>query len=168
MMTFAKGLANGAPIGATIASPEVADSFKASSISTFGGNPVSMRAGIATINYMEKHNLPEHVEKVGNYLKDKLLELQDKYPLIGEVRGMGLILGMELVKEKKEPATNEILQLFENTKKRGLLIGKGGLYGNVVRITPPMTVEKSAIDEAVRILDHAFEEIGEGTVGKIF
>jgi len=159
MMTFAKGLANGSPIGATIATPEVADSFKASSISTFGGNPVSMRAGIATINYMEKHNLPEHVEKVGNYLKDKLLELQDKYSLIGEVRGMGLILGMELVKEKKEPAVNEILQLFENTKKKGLLIGKGGLYGNVVRITPPMTVEKSHIAEAVKILDQSFAEI---------
>jgi 4-aminobutyrate aminotransferase-like enzyme len=96
---------------------------------------------------------------VGNYLKEKLLELKDKYPVIGEVRGKGLMLGIELVKEKKVPAVKEILQLFENTKKRGLLIGKGGLYGNVVRIAPPMTVDKLRIDEAVKILNEAFEEI---------
>ena len=159
MMTFAKGLANGVPIGATIAAPEVADSFKASTISTFGGNPVSMRAAVATLTYMEEHHLPDHVEKLGNYLNGKLLELKDKYKLIGEVRGKGLMLGLELVKEKKEPAVAEILNLFENTKKRGLLIGKGGLYGNVVRITPPMTVEKSQIDQAVKVLDQAFDEI---------
>ena len=159
IMTFAKGLANGAPIGATIAAPEVADSFKASTISTFGGNPVTMRAAVATLTYMEEHRLPDHVEKLGSYLNGKLLELKDKYKLIGEVRGKGLMLGMELVREKKEPAVAEILQLFENTKKKGLLIGKGGLYGNVVRITPPMTVEKSQIDQAVKILDQSFEEI---------
>jgi 4-aminobutyrate aminotransferase-like enzyme len=159
IMTFAKGLANGAPIGATIAAPEVADSFKASTISTFGGNPVTMRAATATLTYMEEHRLPDHVEKLGSYLNGKLLELKDKYKLIGEVRGKGLMLGMELVREKKEPAVAEILQLFENTKKKGLLIGKGGLYGNVVRITPPMTVEKSQIDQAVKILDQSFEEI---------
>ena len=159
LMTFAKGLANGTPIGATIAVPEVADSFKSSTISTFGGNPVTMRAAVATLTYMEGHNLPDHVEKLGSYLNGKLMELKDKYKLIGEVRGKGLMLGMELVKEKKEPAVPEILQLFENTKKRGLLIGKGGLYANVVRITPPMTVEKAQIDEAVKILDQSFEEI---------
>jgi len=159
IMTFAKGLANGAPIGATIATPEVADSFKANSISTFGGNPVSMRAGVATLEYIEEHRLPDHVEKVGNYLKEKLLELKDKYSLIGEVRGKGLMLGIELVREKKEPAVSEILKLFENTKRRGLLIGKGGLYGNVVRIAPPMTVDRSQIEEAIRILNEAFAEI---------
>ncbi|MGZ3493615.1 MAG: aminotransferase class III-fold pyridoxal phosphate-dependent enzyme, partial [Thermodesulfobacteriota bacterium] len=100
-----------------------------------------------------------HVEKVGNYLKEKLFALKDKYRLIGEVRGKGLMLGMELVKDKKEPAVNEILQLFENTKKRGLLIGKGGLYGNVVRIAPPMIVDNSVVDEAAKILDQAFAEI---------
>jgi len=159
IMTFAKGLANGAPIGATIATPEVADSFKVNSISTFGGNPVSMRAAVATLEYIEEHRLPEHVEEVGNYLKEKLLELKDKYSLIGEVRGKGLMVGMELVREKKEPAVSEILKLFENTKDRGLLIGKGGLYGNVVRIAPPMTVDKSRIDVAVKILNEAFAKI---------
>jgi len=159
IMTFAKGLANGVPIGATIATPEIADSFKALSISTFGGNPVSTRGGLATIEYIENHKIVDQVEKVGNYLEEKLVELKDKYPLIGDVRGKGLMLGVELVKEKKEPAVNEILTLFENTKKRGLLIGKGGLYGNVVRIAPPMTVDQGIVDEAIKILDKAFEEI---------
>jgi 4-aminobutyrate aminotransferase len=159
IMTFAKGLANGVPIGATIAVPEVADSFKGLTISTFGGNPVSARAGLATLQYMEDHRIVRHVEEVGNYLKGRLTELQEKYRLIGDVRGKGLMLGIELVKEKKEPAVSEILQLFENTKKRGLLIGKGGLYGNVVRISPPMIIDKSGVDEAIRILDQAFAEI---------
>jgi len=159
LMTFAKGLANGVPIGVTMATPEVADSFKGSSISTFGGNPVSARAGLATLRYIEEHHLVNQVQEVGNYFKDKLLELKEKYPLIGDVRGKGLMLGMELVKENREPAVDEILRLFENTKKRGLLIGKGGLYGNVVRIAPPMTVDSSVIDEAIRILDQAFGEI---------
>ncbi|MGZ3603829.1 MAG: aspartate aminotransferase family protein, partial [Thermodesulfobacteriota bacterium] len=159
IMTFAKGLANGAPIGVTIATPQVADSFKALTISTFGGNPVSTRGGLATLKYIEEHHIVNHVEKVGNYLKEKLFALKDKYRLIGEVRGKGLMLGMELVKDKKGPAANEILQLFENTRKRGLLIGKGGLYGNVVRIAPPMIVDNSVVDEAAKILDQAFAEI---------
>jgi 4-aminobutyrate aminotransferase-like enzyme len=159
VMTFAKGLANGLPIGATIATREVADRFTALSISTFGGNPVSTRAGLATLNYIEQHNLLNHVERVGDYLKTRLQELQDKYPLIGEVRGKGLMIGMELVRERKEPAVKETTELFEKTKASGLLIGKGGLYGNVVRIAPPMTVDKPAIDEAVRILDLALAHL---------
>ncbi len=159
IMTFAKGLANGAPIGVTIATPEVADSFKALAISTFGGNPVSTRGGLATLKYIEEHHIVNRVEKVGNYLKEKLFALKDKYPLIGEVRGKGLMLGIELVKEKKEPAVKEILQLFENTKRKRLLIGKGGLYGNVVRIAPPMIADNSVVDEAVKILDQAFAEV---------
>ncbi len=159
IMTFAKGLANGIPIGATIATREVADSFQGSSISTFGGNPVSARGGLATLKYIEEHDLIKHVETAGDHLQERLLELKDKYPLIGDVRGKGLMLGIELVKEKKEPAIDEILALFENTKKRGLLIGRGGLHGNVARVSPPMTVDSSAIDEAIRILDKSFAEI---------
>ncbi|MBM4433366.1 MAG: aspartate aminotransferase family protein, partial [Chloroflexi bacterium] len=159
IMTFAKGLANGAPIGATIATSEVADSFKSLSISTFGGNPMSTRAALATLNFIQEHDIVNHVDEVGNYLKMRLLELKDKYPLIGDVRGKGLMIGLELVKDKKAPAINEILKLFEVTKKRGLLIGKGGLYGNVVRIAPPMTAERPKIDEAIEILDRSFDEI---------
>jgi 4-aminobutyrate aminotransferase-like enzyme len=159
IMTFAKGLANGLPIGVTIATEDVADSFKALTISTFGGNPVSTRGGLATLTYMEGHDTVSHTERVGSYLKEKLLGLKDKYRLIGDVRGMGLMLGLELVREKKEPAVNEILKLFESCKRGGLLIGKGGLYGNVVRISPPMTVDKPQVDEAIRILDQAFAEV---------
>ncbi len=119
IMTFAKGLANGAPIGATIATQEVADSFKALSISTFGGNPVSTRGGLATLTYIEEHDLVNHVDKVGNYLKMRLLELKDKYPLIGEVRGKGLMLGLELVKEKKAPAVRRSFNFLKIQKRGG-------------------------------------------------
>lgn len=159
-MTVAKGLANGVPIGATIATPEVADSFKPLSISTFGRNPVSTRGGLATIKYIEGHKIVDQVGKVGNYLKEKLIELKDKFQLNRDIRSKGLMLSVELVKEKKEHAANEILKLFENTKKRTLLIGKGWLYGNMIRISPyEIRIDKSHIDEAIRILDEAFGEI---------
>jgi 4-aminobutyrate aminotransferase len=159
IITCAKGIANGAPMGATIATAEVADSFRGLTISTFGGNPVSCAASLATIEVMEEENLPHNAQVVGNYFKDRLLELQEVHPLIGDVRGMGLILGVELVREGKEPASQEILQVFEATKRRGLLIGKGGLYGNTIRLTPPLNIGKTDVDEAVRILDQAFTEI---------
>ena len=94
-------------------------------------------AAIATLTYMEEYRLPNHVEKLGSYLNGKLLELKDKYKLIGEVRGKGLMRGIELVREKKEPAVPEILQLFENTKKRGLLIGKVACTETWSRSPPP-------------------------------
>lgn len=159
IITCAKGIANGAPMGATIATAEVADSFRGLTISTFGGNPVSCAASLATIEVMEEENLPHNAQVVGNYFKDRLLELQEVHPLIGDIRGMGLILGVELVREGKEPASQEILQVFEATKRRGLLIGKGGLYGNTIRLTPPLNIGKSDVDEAVRILDEAFTEV---------
>jgi len=89
----------------------------------------------------------------------RLLELKDKYPLIGDVRGRGLMIGIELVRDRKEPAVTETSELFEKTKASGLLIGKGGLFGNVVRIAPPMTVDKPATDEAVRILGLALNDL---------
>jgi len=95
---------------------------------------------------------------VGSYLREKLEELKEKYPLVGDVRGMGLMQGVELVREEKEPAVEEILQVFEATRRRGLLIGKGGLHGNVIRIAPPLNIGKADVDEAVRILDEAFAE----------
>lgn len=159
IITCAKGIANGAPMGATIATAEVADSFRGLTISTFGGNPVSCAASLATIEVMEEENLPHNAQVVGNYFKDRLLELQEVHPLIGDVRGMGLILGVELVREGKEPASHEILQVFEATKRRGLLIGKGGLYGNTIRLTPPLNISNTDVDEAVHILDQSFTEV---------
>lgn len=164
IITSAKGLANGVPIGVTMTRPEIAESFKGLQISTFGGNPVTCVAARATIAVMEEDNLLENADTVGKYYRGKLEELQKKHPLIGEVRGMGLLQGMELVKDPKtkEPAPQETNRLLDETRKRGLLVGKGGLYGNVVRTSPPLTIGKSDADEAVRILDEAFTAVEQG------
>ncbi|MFQ5814755.1 MAG: aspartate aminotransferase family protein [Anaerolineae bacterium] len=159
IITCAKGIANGAPMGATVATAEVADSFEGLTIATFGGNPVSCAAALATIEVIEEENLASNAQVVGSYLREKLEELQEKYPLVGDVRGMGLMQGVELVREGKKPAVEEILQVFEATRRRGLLIGKGGLYGNVIRIAPPLNIAKADVDEAIRILDEAFAEV---------
>lgn len=159
IMVMAKGAANGAPVGITIAIPEVADALKGSHISTFGGNPVTATATLATIEAIEKRGLVRKAEEVGQFLRDRLEGLKEKFPVIGEVRGMGLIQGMEIVKEKKEPAPELVNQIFEETKKEGLLIGRGGLYGNVIRLTPPLTIEKEDIIQAIQILDRAFEKV---------
>ncbi len=159
IMVTAKGAANGLPVGITIATPEVGDSFKGLYISTFGGNPVIATAVQATIEAIEKRKLLGNAERMGKYLRERLENLKEKYPIIGEVRGMGLIQGIEVVKEKKEPASEFVLRIFEMTKTEGLLIGKGGLYGNVIRLTPPLIIGKGDIDRAVQILDRAFEKI---------
>ena len=159
IMVMAKGAANGAPVGITIATPEVGESLKGSHLSTFGGNPVTATAVLATIDVIEKRELVQNAEKTGIYLRDGLNGLKEKYRVIGEVRGMGLIQAMEIVKAGKEPAPDFVAEIFEMTKEQGLLIGKGGLYGNVIRITPPLTVEKGDIDQAVQIMDRAIEKI---------
>lgn len=161
IMTCAKGMANGAPIGATITTKELAASFQGLTISTFGGNPVTSVAAKATIEFIEEEKLLENSEKVGNYFRGKLDELQQKHPLIGDVRGKGLMIGLELVKDRqtKEPAPEATNQLLEIARENGLLIGKGGLYGNVIRISPMLNIGKADVDEAVRILDKSFSEI---------
>ena len=168
IMTMAKGIANGSPMGVTIATPEVADQLQGVTISTFGGNPVSCAAALATIQVMEEEASPAHVEEVGAHLRRGLEALQDKYPLIGDVRGMGLMQGVEMVRDRqtKEPATSEVAQLFESTRQRGLLIGKGGLYGNTLRISPPLTASRENVDQALEILDHTFAEVQPGDNGR--
>jgi len=161
IITCAKSLANGVPIGATVATPEVADSLKGSTISTFGGNPVSMAAACATIEFIQKNDLLENCRTVGGYLRDRFKELQDKHPIIGDLRGMGLMLGIELVRDpkRKEPAPQEAVQFMQLCKDRGLLVGKGGLYGNVLRIAPPLIISKGDVDDAVSIMDEALGKI---------
>ncbi|MFQ5777879.1 MAG: aspartate aminotransferase family protein, partial [Terriglobia bacterium] len=119
IITTAKGMANGAPVGATIARPEVADAFQGMTISTFGGNPVTAVAARATIELIEEDNLRENAHTVGSYFRRKLEELQQKYPLIGDVRGMGLMQALELVKDRttKEPAPQQTGQLMERAKQ---------------------------------------------------
>lgn len=161
ILTTAKGMANGVPVGATIATPEIADAFQGMTISTFGGNPVTAAAARATIAVIEEEKLLDNTHEVGTYFRARLDELKEKHSLIGDVRGMGLMQGIELVKDRnsKEPAPQETNALMQASKNNGLLIGKGGLYGNVLRISPALNIGKADIDEAVRILDKSFSEM---------
>jgi 4-aminobutyrate aminotransferase-like enzyme len=161
IMTCAKGMANGAPIGATITTRELAASFQGLTISTFGGNPVTSVAARATIEFIEEEKLLENSATVGAYFRAKLEELQQKFPIIGDVRGKGLMQGMELVlnRDTKEPAAAATNQLLESARENGLLIGKGGLYGNVIRLSPMLNIAKSDVDEAVRLLDKSLAQV---------
>jgi len=166
IITAAKGLANGAPIGATLTRSDIANSFQGSQISTFGGNPVSCVAAKATIEVIEQDRLLDNAYHVGSYFRQGLEGLQEKYSLIGEVRGMGLMQGIELVKDRqtKEPAPQETAQLMEECRRGGLLVGKGGLWGNVVRMSPPLNINKADVDEAIRILDQAFGKVSKASI----
>jgi 4-aminobutyrate aminotransferase len=161
IITAAKGLGNGQPIGLTIARPEIADAFQGLTISTFGGNPVTATAARAVIDVIEEDDLKTNAAVVGGYFRQKLEELQQKYPLIGDVRGMGLMQALELVTDRKskEPAAAATVSLMEEARKRGLLIGKGGMYGNVIRMSPPLNIAKSDVDEAIRLLDESFAAV---------
>jgi len=136
-------------------------SFQGLNISTFGGNPVTTVAAKATIDFIEEENLLENAHSVGSYFRGKLEELQAKHALIGEVRGMGLMQALELVKDRKtkEPAPEATAQLMERARDNGLLIGKGGLFGNVLRLSPMLNISKADVDEGVRLLDKAFGEV---------
>ncbi|HMC53925.1 MAG TPA: aspartate aminotransferase family protein [Gemmatimonadaceae bacterium] len=161
IMTFAKSVASGFAVGATIATEEVADAFKGLTISTFGGSPISMAAADATIDVMRREDTPKRSAERGKQLRDHLLALKDKYPVIGDVRGMGLMQGIELVEDRKtkEPAPKRTVKLLEAAKKQSLLIGKGGLHANVIRIAPSMLVTAGEVDDAAARLDRAFSEI---------
>ncbi len=160
IMTMAKGIADGFPISAFITRDEIADAFEVGDhLSTFGGNPVSAKAALANLNIMLRDKLPEKAEEIGNYLMNKLRDLKEKYPLIGDVRGKGLMVGIELVLDKeKTPADGVAGRLRNRALEEGLLIGKGGIYGNVIRFQPPLVITKSQIDDAVDILDKILEE----------
>ncbi len=161
IITSAKSLGNGVPVGLTITTAELADKFQGLTISTFGGNPVTCVAARAVIEVIEEENLRENTFVVGGYFRQRLEELKEKYPLIGDVRGMGMMQALELVKDRatKEPAPAETSQVLEAARRNGLLIGKGGLYGNVIRMAPPMNISKADVDEGIRLLDRTFSEV---------
>jgi 4-aminobutyrate aminotransferase-like enzyme len=158
IITLAKGIANGAPVGATLAKAEIADSFKAPSIATYGGNSVSMAAALATLDVIDEEKLVERSAVMGAHLREGLESLRRDFPIIGDVRGMGLMQAMELVKDRrtKEPDPQAANRFMEETKKRGLLIGKGGLYGNVLRVAPPMIASRGDIDDALGVFREAY------------
>lgn len=161
IMVFAKGLANGFAAGAFIARKEVADAYSGPNISTFGGNPVTMVAAMANVDYIRKNDLVGNAERMGKLLTDGLAELQEKHPVVGEVRGKGLMVGVELVRDRstKEPATEETARVMEICKDEGVLIGRGGLLGNVLRLTPPLVVTADDVRRALRALDVAFTTV---------
>jgi alanine-glyoxylate transaminase/(R)-3-amino-2-methylpropionate-pyruvate transaminase len=159
-VTMAKGLGNGVPIGAVVTRPEIAATLKNRvHFNTFGGNPVSMTQGLATLEVIDAEKIQENVKHVGGHLKNRLMQLQEKHSLIGEVRGLGLMLGVELVRDRKtkEPANTECAKLLELCKERGLLLGKGGLQGNTIRLKPPMCVTKTDADFLADCLDEVLE-----------
>ncbi len=159
-ITCAKGMANGVPIGCTITRPEIADAYQGLTISTFGGNPVTCVAAKATIDLIEEDRLMDNAQEVGTSFRAGLEELKEKYPVIGDVRGMGLMQGIELVKDRKtkEPGTELTAQVMERARANGLIVGKGGLFGNVIRMSPPLNITKADADLAVKILDKSFGE----------
>ncbi|RMF05546.1 MAG: aspartate aminotransferase family protein [Chloroflexi bacterium] len=165
IMTMAKGIANGMPLSAVATTTEIAESTVGAglTISTFGGNPVSCAAAIGTLEEMKDKWGPARTADVGAHFADGLHNLQDKYPLIGDVRGRGLMQGVELVldRQTKEPAPKQANALLETSRKMGLLIGKGGLYGNTMRIAPPLIATKDDVDEALEKLDHAMAQVQE-------
>jgi 4-aminobutyrate aminotransferase len=160
IIVAAKSLGNGHPIGATVARAAIADSFKGSTIATFGGNPVTMAVARTVVDIIEKDRLADNAAVVGGHLRARLDGLAGKHAAIGEVRGMGLMQGVELVKDRqtKEPAPEAAAAVMESAKDHGLIIGKGGLYGNVLRISPPLTVSTEDADQAADVLDKAFGE----------
>jgi 4-aminobutyrate aminotransferase len=152
-MTFAKGLGNGLAIGGVVARAELIDSITANSISTFGGNPVSTAAALAVLDYLVEHDLQANAAKLGERLFDGLRHIAQDNPVVGEVRGKGLMIGVELVEpDSDKPSPKAASTVLEATRERGLLIGKGGLFGNVLRLAPPMTLTDGEVEEALGVL----------------
>jgi alanine-glyoxylate transaminase/(R)-3-amino-2-methylpropionate-pyruvate transaminase len=156
IVTMAKGIGNGVPLGAVVTTPEIAQALATRiHFNTFGGNPVVCAQGKAVLEVIDREGLQANSLAVGNHLLAGLRGLSQRHPLIGDVRGLGLMLGVELVKDRatKAPAKEETAQLFEMAKDLGLLIGKGGYHGNVLRIKPPMCFTKADADFLLEVLD---------------
>lgn len=159
IVTFAKGVANGLTMGGVIARADLMDSVHANSISTFGGNPLSSAAALATIRYLIDRDLQANAKRQGERMLSRLKTLESAYPCVGEVRGKGLMLAIEFVREDRQPDATLATQVHEEAKQRGLLVGKGGLYGNCFRIAPPLSVIDGEIDEACRIIEESLASV---------
>jgi len=160
VMTMAKGIANGYPISAVLACAPIADSWKSGNIATFGGNPIACAAANATLDVIEEDKLVDNAAALGKVLREGLDALKQKYTVVGDVRGRGLMQGVELVSDEKagDRAPNPVatLRILEETRKRGLLLGRGGLYGNVLRVAPALVVGRPEVESALKILDESF------------
>ncbi|MFL6124464.1 aspartate aminotransferase family protein [Actinophytocola sp.] len=163
MMTFAKGLGNGLAIGGVVARGEIMDCLTANSISTFGGNPVATVGAHAVLDYVRDHDLQGNALRLGTRLLSGLRDISSRYPVVGDVRGKGLMVGLELVEPGgMTPSPPAATRVLEETRARGLLVGKGGLHNNVIRLAPPMTLTSEELEEALRILGEAIAAASEG------
>jgi 4-aminobutyrate aminotransferase-like enzyme len=162
IMTSAKGMANGAPIGWTITTPEIADAVRGLTFSTFGGNPVSMAAAKATVEYIEQHNLLENTASQGAYFRGRLEEFASEFPFMADVRGMGLMQAFEVVKPgTKDPDPARALAILTKAREHGLLIGKGGLYGNVIRMAPHLNASRADMESGCQILGQVLAAVSQ-------
>lgn len=162
IVTMAKGIGNGIPLGAVVTTPEIAEVLtRRNYFNTFGGNPVCTAAGHAVLKVIQKDKLQNNAHVVGSYLKEKLTALKDKYGIIGDVRGRGFLLGVEFVTDRqlKTPAKAETLYIMGKMKEMGVLVGKGGFYGNVFRITPPLCFTKEDADYLVDVMDYSLSKM---------
>jgi alanine-glyoxylate transaminase/(R)-3-amino-2-methylpropionate-pyruvate transaminase len=162
IMVMAKGIANGAPVGATITTDEIAHAWKGKTISTFGGNPVSMAQLCATQDELRDHDAPHNAQARGEQLRAALVEMQERHPWMGDVRGMGLMQAIEIVKDpvSKEPDMERTKKLLEATRAEGVLVGQGGLHGTVIRIGPSLLITEEEMAEGIEKLGRAIERVG--------
>jgi len=166
ILVTAKGIADGFPLSAFTTRPEIAAAFQPGDhLSTFGGNPISCAAALANIEVMLEENLPARAAETGEYARKSLRELQKKNSLIGEVRGHGLMIGVELVRDEKlTPANSEAEAVRDSLLRQGVLVGVGGVYGNVVRFQPPLVITKAQIDHAIEAFRSALAEVAQAAV----
>jgi 4-aminobutyrate aminotransferase len=161
LLTFAKGLGNGLAMAGVVAPAVIMDCLRANSISTFGGNPLATAGALANLNYLLDNDLQTNAHKVGNQLKDGLHHLADDVPEIAEVRGRGLMIGVEFAKRDGTPDPGLTAGVMEAAKAEGLLIGKGGLHGNTLRIAPPLSVTEEEAEEGLGKLTRAINRARE-------
>jgi len=140
---------------------------KGLTISTFGGNPVTTTQAKAVVDFIEGHDLLANCAETGAYLRGRLEELKDKHEIIGEVRGMGLLQAIELVedRESKAPATRQTAMAMEAARENRILLGKGGMYGNVLRFSPPMNIGRADVDQFIELLDRSLAVCGAVAAG---
>jgi 4-aminobutyrate aminotransferase-like enzyme len=160
ILVTAKAIADGFPLGAFTTRDEIAAAFRPGDhLSTFGGNPVSCAAALANIEFIERENLSAKAWEDGEYILPKLRALQDRFPIIGDVRGMGLMIGMELVTGDMAPAAAQAEVVRASCLEKGVLVGVGGVYGNVVRVQPPLVISREQIDFALDALERSLGEV---------
>lgn len=161
IMYMAKSIAAGLPLGAVIANEDIMTEFIGGG--TFSGSSISCAAALANIHIIQKEKLLENAAKSGSYIKEKLHEMSNQHKIIGDVRGKGLLLGVELVKDRirKTPAREETRSFVRKAEQRGLLLFPAGVYENVLRVYPPLSIKKSEIDSAVKIMSEILSEIGD-------